>query len=101
MYDHGFGCEEKHLEDMELSEEFFEKMDELIAEESKKYIKDQIEYFKESSKFKDAKNEEIIKKYQEFLNFQSEIFEKYKNNLEEFEFYTNGYNIENIPHFNY
>ena len=38
MYDHGFGCEEKHLEDMDLSEEFFEKMDELIAEESKKYI---------------------------------------------------------------
>ena len=59
MYDYGFECEEKHIQDMELSEEFFEKMDELIAEESKKYIKDQIEYFKESSKFKDAKNEEI------------------------------------------
>ena len=53
------------------------------------------------SKYNLQKNEEIIKKYQEFLNFQSEIFEKYKNNLEEFEFYTNGYNIENIPHFNY
>ncbi len=70
MYDHGFGCEEKHLEDMELSEEFFEKMDELIAEESKKYIKDQIEYFKESSKFKDAKNEEITKKYSELKKEQ-------------------------------
>lgn len=79
MYDHGFGCEEKHLEDMELSEEFFEKMDELIAEESKKYIKDQIEYFKESSKFKDAKNEEITKKYEDEKEKYSELKKEQEN----------------------
>ena len=39
-------CEEKHLEDLGFSSEFYENIDEMIVNEAKKYLKKEMEELK-------------------------------------------------------
>lgn len=68
MCDYDFICEEKHLDDMELSEEFYEQIDELIAEESKKYIKKHINSCTEAVKRQHKKIDDLTTENEELEN---------------------------------
>ena len=79
MCDYGYVCEEKHLEDMELSEEFYEQIDELIAEESKKYIKKHINSCTEAVKRQHKKIDDLTTENNEKYTLIEELENKIKN----------------------
>jgi Zn finger protein HypA/HybF involved in hydrogenase expression len=78
MHDYDYcECNEKHLADLELSEEFYEKIDKLIAEESKKYIKNETQRYKWDLESRDNKIKEFeqrtTKNEKEFSQLQENI----------------------------